>query len=207
MVKSMNRFTFSPNVPQLIALADPQGDYNSDQEQVEYPLADGRILVLNTSEATRLNMLDLQIGETFWITKRVTPGQVPYIEMTLSPATEKARAEQEAEPEPLPVPVRKRARVRAMPATQPPEQPRLFDRKGTGTYGPAPEMQPAPLRRPAQPIPFNRAFVEVVKIVRDGLKEAGVQWGDGPQQDACSTLLIGALNREWIGPWEAPDVV
>jgi len=187
----MNRFTFSPNVPQLIALADPQGDYNSDQEQVEYPLADGRILVLNTSEATRLNMLDLQIGETFWITKRVTPGQVPYIEMTLSPA----------------VPVRKRARVRAMPATQPPEQPRLFDRKGTGTYGPAPEMQPAPLRRPAQPIPFNRAFVEVVKIVRDGLKEAGVQWGDGPQQDACSTLLIGALNREWIGPWEAPDVV
>ena len=69
----MNRFTFSPNVPQLIALADPQGDYNSDQEQVEYPLADGRILVLNTSEATRLNMLDLQIGETFLITKRVTP--------------------------------------------------------------------------------------------------------------------------------------
>jgi hypothetical protein len=53
-----------------------------------------------------------------------------------------------------------------------------------------------------QSIPLNQAFVEAVKIVRDGLKEAGVQWGDGPQQDAVSTLLIGALNRNWIGPWE-----
>jgi hypothetical protein len=172
----MNRFTFSPNVPQLIALADPQGDYNSDQEQVEYPLADGRILVLNTSEATRLNMLDLQIGETFWITKRVTPGQVPYIEMTLSPA----------------VPVRKRARVRAMPATQPPEQPRLFDRKGTGTYGPAPEMQPAPLRRPAivaqtamhavmvgEPRPTIKPWHMAVEILESGFWIWGILhfWG------------------------------
>lgn len=197
----MNRFTFAPNTPQLIALQDCEGDYDPAAEQVHYLTIDGRDLILNTSEATRLNMLDLQPGETLWITKRVMEGQLPYIEMTLSPATEQARAKQEAEAAPPPVPTRKRGgKVRAMPAMQPATQPRLFDQRGTGTYGPAPRTQPAPL--PAQPMPMNQAFVEAVRIVRDGLKEAGVQWGDGPQQDAVSTLLIGALNRGWIGPWE-----
>lgn len=203
----MMKFQFAPNIPQLVALQDSQGDYNPDAGQVHYLTTDGRDLVLNTSDATRLNLLDLQPGETLWITKRVgSEGGLPYIEMTLSPATEKERATKEAEAvpvAPLAVPGRKRAtRVREMPSTQPAAQPRLFDQKGTGTYGPMPRTQPAPATRPAQPIPFNQAFVEVVKIVRDGLKEAGVQWGDGPQQDATSTLLIGALQRGWIGPWE-----
>jgi hypothetical protein len=50
----MNRLRFSPNVPQVIALQDPEGDYKPDAEQVEYLLSDGRMLTLNTSDATRL---------------------------------------------------------------------------------------------------------------------------------------------------------
>ena len=200
----MMKLSLPPNIPQLIALQDPEGDYNPAEEQVHYLTTDGRDLVLNTADATRLNLLDLQPGETLWITKRLIEGQLPYIELTLSPATEKERARQETEQQAQvpPVPQRKhRGKVRTMPAVESP-QPRLFDQRGTGTHGPAPQIDPQPLRRPAQPIPFNRAFVECVTLVRDGLKEAGVQWGDGPQQDAVSTLFIGALNRGWIGPWE-----
>jgi hypothetical protein len=167
-------------------------------------LTDGRILVLNVPDATRLNLMNLQTGETFSVCKRITEGQLPYIEIALSNATEKARAAQEQEAPAPPVLRRNRrgGKVHEMrPEVSEPIQPRLFDRKGTGTYGPAPQAQPAPASR-MQSIPLNQAFVEAVKIVRDGLKEAGVQWGDGPQQDAVSTLLIGALNRNWIGPWE-----
>jgi hypothetical protein len=203
----MNRLRFAPNVPQIIALQDPEGDYKPDQEEVEYLLTDGRILVLNVPDATRLNLMDLQTGETFSVCKRLTEGQLPYIEIALSNATEKARAAQEQESPPIPVPRRKRGgKVHEIPVTQGPSvsihvPPLPIAARGTGTYGPAPQTQPTPASRP-QSIPLNQAFVEAVKIVRDGLKEAGVQWGDGPQQDAVSTLLIGALNRNWIGPWE-----
>ena len=203
----MNRFRFSPNVPAIISLAQAEGDYDSEAGTVACQLSDGREMVVNTEFATRINLLELQPGETFGVCKRVTEDRhPPYFDVWLSPATEQERAKQEAEvvaEPPLPVPARKGAtRMRQMPPAQPTEQPRLFDQRGTGTYGPIPRTQPAPQLRPAQPMPLNQAFVEAVKIVRDGLKEAGVQWGDGPQQDACSTLLIGALQRGWIGPWE-----
>jgi hypothetical protein len=202
----MNRLRFSPNVPQVIALQDPEGDYKPDAEQVEYLLSDGRMLTLNTSDATRLNLLDLQPGETFSICKRLTEGQLPYIEISLSTATEQARAAQEiaAEAPPIPVPRRNGKRAAKVHELQPPApvQPRLFDRKGTGTYGPAPQTQPAPAMRPAAPIPFNRAFVEVVKLVRDGLESVGEQWSDSSRQDAVSTVIIAGVNRGWIGPWE-----
>jgi hypothetical protein len=205
----MNRFRFTPNVPAIISLAQSEGAYDSEAGTVAYQLSDGREMVVNTEFATRINLLDLQPGESFGVCKRVTEDRhPPYFDVWLSPATEQERAKQEAEAvpvAPLAVPQRKGAtRVREMPPAQPAAQPRLFDQRGTGTYGPAPRMQPAPATRqvPAPPIPFNQAFIEAVKIVRDGLKEAGVQWGDGPQQDAVSTILIGALNRNWIGPWE-----
>ncbi len=207
----MNRFRFSPNVPAIVSLAQAEGDYDSQAGTVTYQLSDGREMVVNTEFATRINLLELQPGETFGVCKRVTEDRHPaYFDVWLSPAAEQERAKQEMEAEavpvaPLAVPGRKGAtRMRQMPPAAIARDAALFDQKGTGTYGPVPRMQPAPAARPvpAPPIPFNQAFIEAVKIVRDGLKEAGVQWGDGPQQDAVSTLLIGALNRGWIGPWE-----
>jgi hypothetical protein len=94
----MNRLRFAPNVPQIIALQDPEGDYKPEQEEVEYLLTDGRILVLNVPDATRLNLMNLQTGETFSVCKRITEGQLPYIEIALSNATEKARAARSRKP-------------------------------------------------------------------------------------------------------------
>jgi len=95
----MQKVTLLPNIPQLIALQDPEDDYKTAAEQVEYLTTDGRLLVLNVSDATRLNEYDLKPGETLWLCKRITGqrGELPHIDMWLSPATEKARADVELE--------------------------------------------------------------------------------------------------------------
>jgi len=233
----MLKVVLPPNVPQTIALQDPEGDFKPDEAQVEYLTTCGRLLVLNQEAATRLNMLDLKPGETFTICKRVgvscaalpgeseryrkRRGELPYIDLALTAATERDRAEAEAAMPPAEspqtprpagaIPRRKRtAKVHEM-RPDPPIQPRLFDRKGTGTYGPV--QQPGPTSSPAlQPIrhappariPFNVAFVEVTRFVTGGLKELGEQWTDAAKQDAISTILISAAKQGMLTLWERP---
>ncbi len=69
----------------------------------------------------------------------------------------------------------------------------------TGTNGPQRMRKLVPI--PTK-IPMDRAFVEVVRIVRDGLAATGEQWGDGAKQDAVSTILISAAKQGWITIWE-----
>ena len=209
----MNKVLLPPNVPQLLALQDPEGQYKPDLEEVEYLTTDGRLLVLNAPDATALNLLDLRAGETFQVCKRVSGqrGELPQVEFWLSTASERARAEQEAAPEqpqspepPLPTAYveqsglrpRKRRKVHTLPSPQ----PSFWDGRSTGTYGPAP--RPAPVSHQQPPIPCNQAFAEAVKIVQQSLNDAGEQWSDGPRQAAVCTLIIAGTRAGWIGPWE-----
>ena len=87
------RVRFLLNEPQILALADPQGEYDPDQEQVEYPTADGRTLILETSAAARLNQLFLRPGESFGICRQweqTKKGTIPRFDFWLTPASEQA---------------------------------------------------------------------------------------------------------------------
>lgn len=216
----MTKVLLPPNVPQTIALQDPEGDYKPDAAQVEYLTTCGRLLVLDKEAATRLNLMDMQPGETFTICKRVSGrrGELPYVDLALTAATERQRAQTEAEaamppesPQPAraadPPPARRKraAKVHEI-RPDPPIQPRLFDRaKGTGTYGPAP--QPAIPSRHAPParIPFNVAFQEVTGFVTSGLKATGEQWNDEAKQAAVCTILISAAKQGLLTLWERPE--
>ena len=215
------RVRFLLNEPQILALADPQGEYDPDQEQVEYPTADGRTLILETSAAARLNQLFLRPGESFGICRQweqTKKGTIPRFDFWLTPASEQARAAEESgnpEPQrpasiataqpspesPAPIPQRRqrRATVQAMPVPQPTEQPQLWDQRGNGTYGPAPRpaIHPGPGR-----IPMNVAFREVVQFVTLELKQSGEQWSDQSRQDLVSTIIISAGRQGLLDVWE-----
>ena len=217
----MTKVLLPPNVPQTIALQDPEGDYKPDAAQVEYLTTCGRLLVLDKDAATRLNMMDMQPGETFTICKRVSGrrGELPYIDLALTASTERQRAQTEAEaamppesPQPAkaaeqPAVLRSKRRSAKVHEIRPDPvvQPALFDRRGTGTYGPAP--QPALPSRHAPParIPFNVAFQEVTGFVTSGLKATGEQWNDEAKQAAVCTILISAAKQGLLTLWERPN--
>lgn len=100
----MNRFRFVPNVFQIVSLASQEEEYDPDAEQVSYQLADGRTLILPRAEATRLNLLELQPGETFGLCRRWQDEREisSTLDIWLTPATEQARAQSE-QPEPVEV--------------------------------------------------------------------------------------------------------
>ena len=217
----MNRFRFVPNVPAIVALKGPsvEGAYDVQSETVAYQLTDGRELVVSTDVATRINMLDLQPGESFGICKRWNGNrtELAHIDVWLTPKSEQERAQAENEAEPAPQappasppvyqdsndarPAKGRPRKVRVIRPEPP-QPALFDRRGTGTYGPAPQTAPQALFEPRQPIPWNVAFREVLAFVTQELKAAGEQWTDQARQDAVSTVLIAAAKSGHIGLWE-----
>ena len=57
------------------------------------------------------------------------------------------------------------------------------DPRGTGTYGPVPQVAYAGRKRPSiDPIPFNLAFREVVAFVTTELNASGEQWSEQSRQ-------------------------
>jgi hypothetical protein len=90
-----------------------------------------------------------------------------------------------------PAPITPAASLPPLPAEEP---------LANGTHGP----QRLPRRVVPIPtkVPFNIAFVEVSRLVRDGLKEIGEQWSDSSRQDAVSTILISATKAGWITIWD-----
>lgn len=198
----MNRFRFVPNVPQIVSLQSPEGDYDADTEQVSYLLSDGRTLILYSLEATRLNLLDLKAGETFGICQRWdgVDGRTAHIDIWLTPQTEQARAAvEQIEDRPavkLPKPRHPRVQqIRAEPAEEAPQ--------GTGTHGPAPLPRPAiAAATKSSRIPWNIAFQEVTHFVTEGLKASGEQWSDQAKQGAISTVLIAASKAGLLSIWE-----
>jgi hypothetical protein len=214
---------FVLNVPETLALQDPSGRYNPEQEEVSYPCTDGRILTLETKAAERLNGLFLRPGETFGICRQwdKQKGTIPRFSFWLTPESEKARAAEEIasheaqQPASAQVPTppspydpprpgkrQRRPKVQEMPIPGP-AQPAFWDGRGNGTYGPAARPLAAAALKPPR-IPYNVAFREVVSFVTAGLKDAGEQWSDQAKQDMVSTVLISASQQGLLQLWERP---
>ena len=200
----MNRFRFVPNVPAIVSLAQSEAEYDPDTAESSYQLSDGRTLILGTADATRLNLLDLQAGETFGLCRRWQDERnvSTNLDIWLTPATEQARAEQE-KPAPIPEiprkPIARRRKVQEIVPTPAP-QLEIQPAQGTGTYGPAP--RPAIAATAPTRIPWNIAFREVARFVAEELKTVGEQWSDQSRQDAVSTILIAESKAGRITTWE-----
>ena len=84
---------------------------------------------------------------------------------------------------------------------KPAEQPRLFDRKGTGTDGPAPAAEPMPYiplaparqRLRVEPIPANVAVKEILAFI--AADPGTANWSADARQDLVSTILIAQFSR------------
>lgn len=206
---------FKPNVPQMLAFTDPTGELDQ-WNQVTYPTTDGRLLTVSCNTAVKINELFLQPGERFGICKDMDSDRGPASwRVWVAPETEKARAIEEPPSEleqqlSASISMANGAgprRVERKPVT--PQKAFEFDRRGTGTHGPAPApaaipvlaKAPARTERPA-PIPFNVAFREVTQFVASELKGIGEQWSDDSRQGMVSTILIAAAKAGYVGPWE-----
>ena len=202
------RLIFAPNIPQNIALEFPEGK-QLGTGNVMFSLEGGKICFLAPDVALKIQQLGVKPGETFGICKRWNGakgrGSITRWDLWLTPQTEQARAKGESEDltiapqrSPEAPQTRRTSQVAEMPMPALALQP-------TGTDGPSPMPLPASLpRKPPQPgkIPFNVAFEETVKIVKEGLKTNGEVWNDEARQAIVSTILIAAANQGWVGLWE-----
>jgi len=200
----MNPIHFTVNVPQVLSLKDTAGVI--DGFNVAYETSDGKLLLLPYPAAIKLNQLDPQPGEEINVLKNQGHRLPAEWVFSLTPKSEQARAAKETQSELerqlaeslLQSPARA---VRLMPKSarsvtpEPAETPR-----GTGTYGPVPQVALAS-RKPGQ-IPFNLAFKEVIAFVCAELKASGEQWSEESRQDLTSTVLIAAAKAGYVGVWE-----
>jgi len=228
----MKPLPIAPNKPLTVSLVDPEGQFDFDTGIGQYQTTTGQLLQLPRPAVLLLNELEPQPGEEIVITKHWSgrPSDKSEWTVALSPSSEQARAKaeslaqdqsngQQAAQHPTqgsksavapPTPIRKPLK-RRQPA--PELQPRLFDRRGTGTHGPAPELDPeqAPrsiplpavaIGRPARPfpIPANVAVTEILEFINADPGTAN--WSDQARQDLASTVYIAAVKQGQVGLWE-----
>lgn len=167
------------NIPKQIGLKNPEGQWTEGHyvPEMYYVLTDGEhCFTLELQDAAKLNALELERDETFWICKEWSGSkkQVPRLRFWRLEPGEKKIAEPQSESAP------------AKP---------VLSISGNGRRRPAKNVDQLK-------IPFDRAFREAVELVQRGLRETGEQWSDSARQDAVSTVLIAAVKEGWIGPWE-----
>jgi hypothetical protein len=201
----MNPIHFTVNVPQVLSLKDTAGVI--DGFNVAYETSDGRLLQLPYPAAIKLNQLDPQPGEEINVLKNQGHRLPAEWVFSLTPKSEQARAAKETQSELerqlaeslLQSPARA---VRLMPKSartvtpEPAEQP-----KGTGTYGPVPQVAMASRKRPDS-IPYDVAFAEILQFVTKALNETGEQWSEQSRQDLVSTVLISSAKAGYLGVWQ-----
>lgn len=97
----MGKVTFTPNVPQQIALKYPQGKLISGRwgEQMLFTLVDGRQMYVPMDVASKISMLEVNVNEPFCICKRWSgqKSQPARWDVWLTPLAEKDRAVEESQ--------------------------------------------------------------------------------------------------------------
>lgn len=228
----MKTITIAPNRPLTLALQDPEGQFDHETGNGLYQTTTGELLTLPRPAVVALNLIEPRPGEEIrilksWSGKYAEPSQWS---IQLTARSEQARANAgegstpsdgtdtpEGMPEPVkapvapPTPIRRPAK---QPKAEPQVQPRLFDGRGTGTHGPAPDLEPAmpgPVILPAAAIgrrriegqiPANIAVREILQFINGDLGTAN--WSDQARQDLASTVYIAAVKNGQVGPWERP---
>jgi hypothetical protein len=221
----MTPIHFKPNEPQVLALKESSGVFEGFN--VLYETTDGKLLSLPRPAAVKLGMLDPAPSEEISVTKcQESPKSPCEWVFALTARSEQLRAQAEADAEelarrtkrdlegqlseslknreiPRKVPGKASEPVRQMPNPQRSSQQDAPEiQKGTGTYGPVPQVAYAARKGKPEAVPFNVAFVEVTRFVVEGLKEVGEQWNDQAKQDAICSVLISASRQGLLTLWE-----
>lgn len=203
----MQTIHFKPNEPQILALKEISGVFEGFN--VLYETTDGKVLSLPRPAAVKLGELDPAPAEEISVTKCQQSPKMPCEWVfALTATSEKIRAEKEAEA--LAAATRKDlpGQLQASVLRQMPKSARSSQQdspeiqKGTGTYGPVPQVAYAARKGKPEAVPFNVAFVEVTRFVVEGLKEVGEQWNDQAKQDAICSVLISASRQGLLTLWE-----
>lgn len=218
----MTPIHFNPNAPVILSLKDPVGCL--DGFNVLYETSNGRVLALPRPAAIKLGMVDPEPNEEISITKHQEGKAPAEWVICLTARSEALRADREAaeltertradlatqlsdslslrrNAEKQSSPLRQMPKSARKVTQDPPEAPR-----GTGTYGPVPQVALAGRKTRPEAVPFNVAFVEVTRFVVDGLKEVGEQWNDQAKQDAICSVLISASRQGLLTLWERGGV-
>ncbi len=157
----MNSIIFKANEPQTLALKECSGVV--DGFSVLYETSDGNLLSVPRPAAVKLNELDPAPGEEFTATMHQDGKASREWVFSLTARSEQIRAEREAaelaEQTKRDLPAQLQASVlRQMPkSARKPSAEAPPDPKGTGTYGPLPQVALAG-RKTRESIPFNLAF-------------------------------------------------
>ena len=198
----MNIITFRPNEPQVLSVKETSGVM--DGFNVLYETSDGRTLQLPRPAAVKLNMLEPEPGEEFSATKFQEGRQPAEWVFALTSRSEQLRAQREAEglaeatkrdlPGQLKASVLRQMPKSANTATREPvEAP-----KGTGTYGPLPQVALAGRKTPPGRVSYRVALRDITMAVTGLLKDSGEQWNDQAKQDLISTAFISAAKSGGI---------
>lgn len=213
---------FSPNVPVLLCLVDPFGQWDADLRHGNYETTTGQRFTLPRPAVEILNFLEARPGEEIQITKHWSGKARDPFEwaICLSPRSEQLRAAEEIAASEAGEPsataktledsierVESQRAVKSPPVlisrkpakkASPESQPRLFDR-GTGTDGPAPQAQPILASKPTPTrTRYPDMLLHITRTVKWALAEANLQLGDGPTQDLISTVYIDAAKRSGV---------
>ena len=194
----MNRqvLKFEPNQPQTVALEFPDGlnVQGFGGPQVKFSLTDQRVLYADPELAQAIRTLGVQPGEVFTITKRRETGKRPWWDLERvkqpSQAVRPVSGPEIPHPSVEIQPAHPQPGKTAIPATVPPRKPAQVEHMD------APPARGVTLTKtpPLKPT-YEQAFRESLRIVTEGLREAGEQWSDSAKQAMVSTLMI-QLGRE-----------
>ena len=230
MTAQRPKVSFEANVPVELAIHWAEGKIVAGRfgDQVMYSCdcpADS-VMFLDMAVSQKINMLEIQPGERFFVCKRPKNGSVPARwDVWLSPATEKLRAMKESPGGAWTSPVlpaaqrqqidgsirqvqeRKAAAIADRPAaaavaTQPVPQP-----QGTGTYGPV--AVPQRLAAPPEKATYQAAMREFLLIAGRAAKQAettlGAEGGsvrfDNHDVAALATAMLHHAAREGCLSW------
>ena len=230
MTAQRPKVSFESNVPVELAIHWAEGKIVAGRfgEQVMYSCdcPAGSVMFLDMAVSQKINMLEIQPSERFFICKRPKNGSVPgRWDVWLSPSTEKLRAMKEsaggAWTSPVPAPVltqaqrqqidgsirdiqeRKAAAIGARPAAAAAgPQP-----QGTGTHGPM--AVPQRLAAPPVKATYQAAMTEFLLIAGRAAKQAETKLGaeggsvrfDNHDVAALATAMLQQAAREGCLTW------